>query len=142
MSMVGRSLLFLALLLVVSCSGHLPNTALRRHEANRHYEMNDSTPLVALMREQRIVPPDEASTTPLLDQLQLELAKSDRSGRYNGVTYELTRGNVLARDWIVQTPDDWGKRASELKVYPLDCKDCEQDVLLPSCSSDADCAGG
>jgi phosphatidylserine/phosphatidylglycerophosphate/cardiolipin synthase-like enzyme len=142
MSMVGRSLVFLALLLVVSCSGHLPNTALRRHEANQHYEMNDSTPLVALMREHHIVPPDEASTTPLLDQLQAELAKSDRSGLYDGVTYELTRGNVLARDWIVQTPDDWGKRASDLKVFPLDCKDCEQDVLLPSCSSDADCAGG
>ena len=142
MSMVGRSFVFLALLLVVSCSGHLPNTAVRRHEANEHYKVNDSTPLVALMRERHIVPPDQASAMPLLDQLQAELAKSDRSGRYNGVTYELTRGNVLARDWIVQTPDMWGKRASELKAFPLDCKDCEADVLLPSCSSDADCGGG
>jgi phosphatidylserine/phosphatidylglycerophosphate/cardiolipin synthase-like enzyme len=142
MSMVGRSFVFLALLLVVSCSGHLPNTALRRHEANEHYKVNDSVPLVALMRERHIVPPEQASATPLLDQLQAELAKSDRSGRYNGVTYELTRGNVLARDWIVQTPDIWGKRASEVKAFPLDCKDCEPDVLLPSCSSDADCGGG
>jgi phosphatidylserine/phosphatidylglycerophosphate/cardiolipin synthase-like enzyme len=142
MSMVGRSFVFLALLLVVSCSGHLPNTALRRHEANKHYKVNDSVPLVALMRERHIVPPDQASATPLLDQLQAELAKSDRSGRYNGVTYELTRGNVLARDWIVQTPDIWGKRASDLKVFPLDCKNCEPDVLLPFCSSDVDCAGG
>ena len=142
MSMVGRPFVFLALLLVVSCSGHLPNTAVRGHEATEHYKVNDSTPLVALMREQHIEPPDQASATPLLDQLKVELAKSDRSGRYDGVTYELTRGNVLGRDWIVQTPDAWGRRASALKVYPLDCKDCEKDVLLPSCSSDADCDGG
>ena len=142
MSMAGRSFAFLALLLVVSCSGHLPNTALRRHEANSYYRVNDSTPLVALMRERHIAPPDEASTTPLLEQLQAELAKSDRSGRYNGVTYELTRGNVLGSGWIVQTPGAWGRRAADLKFYPLDCKDCEKDVLLPSCSSDADCGGG
>src|SRR5476649_2227198 len=142
MSMVGRSFAFLALLLVVSCSGHLPNTALRRHEVNSFYRVNDSTPLVALVRERHIAPPDQASTTPLLDQLQAELAKSDRSGRYNGVTYELTRGNVLGSGWIVQTPDAWGRRAADLKFYPLDCKDCEKDVLLPSCSSDADCGGG
>jgi hypothetical protein len=70
MSMVGRSSALLALLLVVSCSGHLPNTALRRHEANSYYRVNDSTPLVALMRERGIKPPDEAAATPLLDQLQ------------------------------------------------------------------------
>ena len=142
MSMVGRSFVFLALLLVVSCSGHLPNTALRRHEANEHYKVNDSTPLVALMRERHIAPPDMSSATPLLDQLQAELAKSDHSGRYMGITYDLTHGNVLGRDWIVQTPNSWGKRASELKAFPLDCKNCEPDVLLPSCSNDADCDGG
>ena len=142
MSMVGRSFVFLPLLLVVSCSGHLPNTALRRHEATAYYQVNDSTPLVALMRELHIEPPDLAAATPLLDQLQAELAKSDRSGRYNGVTYDLTRGNVLGNDWIVQTPDIWGRRATELKVFPLDCKNCEPDVLLPACSSDADCDGG
>ena len=142
MSMVGRSWVYLVLLLVVSCSGHLPNTALRRHEANEHYQINDSVPLVALMRERHIVPPDQASATPLLDQLQAELAKSDRAGRFKGITYDLTRGNVLARDWIVQTPDVWGKHASEVKAFALDCKDCEPDVLLPSCSSDADCNGG
>src|SRR5476651_1700385 len=142
MSMAGRSFAFLALPLVASCSGQLPNTALSRHEVNSFYRVNDSTPLVALVRERHIAPPDQASTTPLLDQLQAELAKSDRSGRYNGVTYELTRGNVLGSGWIVQTPDAWGRRAADLKFYPLDCKDCEKDVLLPSCSSDADCGGG
>jgi phosphatidylserine/phosphatidylglycerophosphate/cardiolipin synthase-like enzyme len=142
MSMVGRSFMLLALLLVASCGGHLPNTAWTRHEARIHYRVNDETPLVALMRERHIVPPDEAAATPLLDQLQAELAKSDRSGRYDGVTYELTRGNTLGSNWIVQTPNSWGKRASELKSFPLDCKNCEPDVLLPSCSSDADCGGG
>jgi len=143
MSMAGRFLVVLTiLLLVVSCSGTLPNTALRRHEAKGHYEVNDSTPLVALMRERHIVPPDQSSATPLLEQLQAELAKSDRSGRYKGVTYDLTKGNVLGPDWIVQSPNDWGHRAADLKVFPLDCKDCDPDVLLPSCASDADCDGG
>lgn len=143
MSIAGRSSVVLTiLLLAVSCSGTLPNTALRRHEASAYYEVNDSTPLVALMRERHIEPPDQSSPTPLLDQLQAELAKSDQSGRYNGVTYELTRGNVLGRDWIVQSPNVWGRKASELKSYPLECKDCDQDILLPSCSSDADCDGG
>ena len=143
MSMAGRlSFVLTVLLLVASCSGALPNTALRRHEANAHYKMNDSMPLVALMRERHIVPPDQSLATPLLEQLQAELAKSDRPGRYKGITYELTRGNVLGRDWIVQSPNDWGRKASDLKVFPLECKDCDQDILLPSCSSDADCDGG
>ena len=91
----------------------------------------------------RIEPPDiEAAATPLLDQLQAELAKSDRSGRYKGVTYDLTQGNVLGSDWIVQSPNDWGRSARRAEVLPLDCKDCDPDVLLPSCNSDADCGGG
>jgi phosphatidylserine/phosphatidylglycerophosphate/cardiolipin synthase-like enzyme len=140
--MVGRSFAFVVVLLIASCSGQLPNTALRHHEAREHYKVNDSTPLVALMRERHIEPPDETSATPLLEQLQSELAKSDRGRRYDGITYALTRGNTLGHDWIVQTPDNWGKRASDLEVFPLDCKDCEPDALLPYCSSDADCGGG
>jgi len=143
MSMAGRFPVVLTILfLVVSCSGTLPNTALRRHEANEHYKVNDSTPLVALMRERHIVPPDLSSSTPLLEQLLAELAKSDRSGRYKGITYDLTKGNLLGPDWIMQTPNDWGQRAADLKYFPLDCKDCDPAVLLPSCTSDADCNGG
>jgi phosphatidylserine/phosphatidylglycerophosphate/cardiolipin synthase-like enzyme len=142
MSMAGRSVVLLGLLLVTSCGGYLPNTALSRHDARIGYHVNDETPLVALVRERHIMPPDVDSPTPLLDQLQAELAKSDRPGRYKGVTYDLTYGNRLATDWIVQTPNSWGKRAADLKSFPLDCKNCEPDALLPSCSSDADCDGG
>lgn len=142
MSMVGRLFGVLVLLLATSCGGHLPNTALTRHEARIGYRVNDETPLVALVRERHIVPPDTDAPTPLLEQLQAELAKSDRPGRYKGVTYDLTYGNRLGSDWIVQTPNSWGKRSSELKSFPLDCKNCEPDVLLPACSSDADCGGG
>jgi phosphatidylserine/phosphatidylglycerophosphate/cardiolipin synthase-like enzyme len=128
--------------LLGSCGGTLPNTALRQHEAREHYQVNDATPLVALVRERHIVPPDQASATPMLEQLEGELAKSDLSGRYKGVTYDLTQGNVLGRDWIVQSPNGWGRKASDLKFFPLNCKDCDPDVALPSCSSDADCGGG
>lgn len=141
--MPRRIFFLLSFVLVLgSCGGTLPNTALRRHEANEHYQVNDATPLVALVRERHIVPPDPSSATPLLEQLDAELAKSDLSGRYKGVTYDLTRGNVLGRDWIVQSPNNWGRKASDLKFFPLDCKDCDQDITLPSCSSDADCDGG
>jgi phosphatidylserine/phosphatidylglycerophosphate/cardiolipin synthase-like enzyme len=132
MSMAGRFSVVLTIsILVVSCSGTLPNTAMRRHEASEHYKVNDSTPLVALIRERHIEPPDQSSATPLLEQLQAELAKSDRSGRYQGVTYDLTQGNVLGRDWIVQSPNDWGRKASDLKSSSLECKDCDRDLLLP-----------
>jgi phosphatidylserine/phosphatidylglycerophosphate/cardiolipin synthase-like enzyme len=140
--MLRRLIPLLASLLLLSCGGSLPNTALRQHEANRHYKVSDSIPLVTLMRERHIEPPDVASNIPLLEQLMEELAKSDRIGTYKGVTYDLTYGNRLGRGWIVQTPDDWGRSAADHTVYPLDCKECDQDVLLPSCSSDADCPGG
>ena len=143
LSMITRLLAAALLVLTLgSCSGYLPNTSLRRHEVGPHYEMNDSTPLVVLMKAQQIRPPDQGAAVPLLDQLMAELEKSDRSGRYKGVTYDLTRGNVLGRDWIVQSPVNWGRRAADLKFYPLDCKDCDPDVLLPRCASDADCDGG
>jgi phosphatidylserine/phosphatidylglycerophosphate/cardiolipin synthase-like enzyme len=141
--MASRTFLLLSLVFLLgSCGGTLPNTALRRHEANENYKVNDATPLVALVRERNIRPPDQTSATPLLEQLEAELAKSDRSGRYKGVTYDLTRGNVLGGNWIVQSPNDWGHKASELKFFPLDCKDCDRDVGLPSCNTDADCVGG
>lgn len=147
LSMAGRFHLSLlgSLLLGItaaSCSGHLPNTSFSRHDAARYYEMNDYTPLVALIRDQHIKPPDENSAVPLLDQLQAELEKSDGPGRYKGITYDLTHGNVLGHDWIVQSPHNWGRSAADLKFYALDCKDCDPDTLLPSCSRDADCDGG
>ena len=42
----------------------------------------------------------------------------------------------------MQSPTRWGRRADDLPFYPLDCKNCERDVMLPACSSDADCPDG
>lgn len=127
---------------VVSCGGILPNSAVPGHVARGYYPVDDTTPLIALIRERGIEAPRHSSPTPILDQLAAELAKSDVDGRYKGITYDLTHGNSLARDWIVQSPDLWGRKAGDLKFYPLDCPNCGNALSLPSCSTDADCDGG
>ena len=109
---------------VASCGGILPNSAVPGHVARGYYPVDDTTPLIALIRERGIEAPRHSSPTPILDQLAAELAKSDVDGRYKGITYDLTHGNSLARDWIVQSPDLWGRKAGDLKFYPLDCPSC------------------
>jgi phosphatidylserine/phosphatidylglycerophosphate/cardiolipin synthase-like enzyme len=129
--------------LLSSCSGQVGNSALPDDQAERVFSgLNAATPITAVIRDHGIEIPDPASPTPLLEQVRRELAKSDPGGAYAGITYDLTRGNVLPRDWLRQSPTRWGLPASDLPFYPLACKDCEPDVLLPSCSSDADCPNG
>jgi phosphatidylserine/phosphatidylglycerophosphate/cardiolipin synthase-like enzyme len=137
------ALLTTTLILLLSCSGRLPNTAVSDDAAERAYSgLNAATPIAALIRERGIETPDDSSTVPLLDQVRRELAKSDPTGAYAGVTYQLTRGNTLPTGWLQQSPTRWGHRADDLPFYPLDCKGCEPDVLLPRCDSDTDCANG
>jgi len=56
--------------------------------------------------------------------------------------YDLTRGNTLKPDWLVQRPDPLGPQGERPAYYPLNCKDCDPETLLPSCSTDADCPRG
>ncbi|HEY6979813.1 hypothetical protein [Reyranella sp.] len=128
---------------VVACSGMIPNSAVSRHLAMRFTGALDAaTPIPTVIHDRGIHVPDPASDVPILDQLEAELARSDVHSAFAGVTYDLTRGNKLAGDWIVQTPNWWGRRAADLPFYPLECTNCETDVRLPDCASDADCAGG
>jgi phosphatidylserine/phosphatidylglycerophosphate/cardiolipin synthase-like enzyme len=133
-------------LLLAACSGAPPNSAVTEEGAEPHVgKRRATTPLAAITKQYDIQPPDPQSATPLLEQLERELAKSDPNGRFRGVTFQLTRGNSLAPNWIVQTPNSWGRRGAELPFYPLRCKEgqsCAEDVALPFCSSDADCGGG
>jgi hypothetical protein len=139
----ARTLCLLLIAMLGSCSGALPNSAVSRHMANRFAGAVDSaTPVAKVIHDRGIRVPDEQSGVPLLEQLQAELAKSDIDGAFAGITYDLTRGNTLPRDWLVQTPVDWGRQAKELSFYPLDCKGCDPELRLPSCASDADCNGG
>ena len=57
-------------------------------------------------------PLDPDATTPLLQQLMPQLAKTDPDGHYRGVTYDLSTDNRLPDGWLLQTPDAWGKPAS------------------------------
>jgi phosphatidylserine/phosphatidylglycerophosphate/cardiolipin synthase-like enzyme len=109
------SILAVLATLLASCGGNLPNTAVSRHLAGRYAgALSDSTAVATVIRDRGIHPPDRSSAVPLLDQLRAELAKSDPNGSYAGITYDLTQGNSLGRDWIVQTPNMWGRKASEL----------------------------
>ena len=53
--------------------------------------------------------------TDVLDQLFEHVYKLDRNGDYLGKTYSLTTDNALPSQWVVQTPNVWGKRASEVQ---------------------------
>jgi phosphatidylserine/phosphatidylglycerophosphate/cardiolipin synthase-like enzyme len=140
---LGRTLCLLLIATLGSCSGVLPNSATPRHTANRFSGAIDAaTPVAKVIHDRGIRVPDQQSGVPLLDQLREALAESDLDGAFAGITYDLTRGNALPRDWLVQTPDDWSRKAGDLRFYPLECKDCDPDLLLPSCASDADCNGG
>ena len=125
-----------------SCSGDLPNTAWRGGPGERGYSAGATTPIVDLIRERDIRTPDQAAAVPLLEQVRRELAKSDPDGAFAGTTYDLTVGNRLPPGWLLQSPTRWGRRAADLPFYPLDCKGCEPDLLLPACRSDADCRDG
>jgi phosphatidylserine/phosphatidylglycerophosphate/cardiolipin synthase-like enzyme len=127
---------------LASCSGLLPNTSISWRDAREHYAVDDSIPLVALERERHIEPPSASSPQPVLEQLAAEIGKSDSDGAFKGVTYDLSRGNSLPRDWIAQSPNVWGHKADQLRFYPLDCEACTNALALPSCVSDSDCDGG
>ena len=129
----------LCLLLVVglgSCGGNLPNSAISRHLAGRYAgALSAGTAVPTVIRDRGIHVPDPTSAVPLLEQLRDALAKSDPGGAYAGITYDLTYGNELRSDWLVQSPNRWGRKATDFAFYPL-------SKPLPACSSDADCHGG
>lgn len=128
---------------LASCSGDLPGGSVAEGQGERAYGLlTPSTALSSLIRDRGLEAPDPSRSEPLLRQLKRELAKSDPAGAYAGITYDLTRGNTLMADWLVQTPNRWGRKADDLTWFAMDCKDCEPDISLPSCSSDADCRGG
>ena len=128
---------------LASCSGDLPSGSVAEGQGERAYGLlTPSTALSSLIRDRGLEAPDPSRSEPLLRQLKRELAKSDPTGAYAGITYDLTRGNTLMADWLVQTPNRWGRKADDLTWFAMDCKDCEPDISLPSCSSDADCRGG
>ena len=142
LSMFRRLASLLILVVAGSCSGDLPSSAVSDSQAERDFGiLRSSTSIVSLMRERNIRSPDLSAPDPLL-QLQRELAKSDPDGTFAGITYDLTRGNSLAVDWLVQTPNRWGRRADDLTWFEMGCTDCEPDISLPACSTDGDCRGG
>jgi phosphatidylserine/phosphatidylglycerophosphate/cardiolipin synthase-like enzyme len=99
---------------LASCGGNLPNSAISRHLAGSYAgALTYSTALPTVIRDGHIQVPDIDSPM-FLQQLRDEVAKSDPSGAYAGITYDLTAGNTLPRDWIVQTPNIWGLNASAL----------------------------
>lgn len=128
-----------------ACGGAVPNSAIPDNLAERFYGTREAaTPIAALLRNFNIRSPDFSSPTPPLEQLRQELAKTDPDERQRGIAFDLTTGNTLGRNWIVQSPDRWGRSGADLPFYPLKCQgeQCEKDVALPSCSTDADCGSG
>lgn len=100
-------------LVLAACGGNLPNSAVSRHLAGRYAgALSSETAIATVIRDRGLKPPDIVA--PMLKPLREQLAKSDPGGAYAGITYDLTAGNQLARDWIVHTPNMWGRRAADL----------------------------
>jgi phosphatidylserine/phosphatidylglycerophosphate/cardiolipin synthase-like enzyme len=98
--------------------------------------------LAQVERDYGIQKLDPAAPTPLLKQTLEEIEKTDPFRYFRGRTYRLTAGNVLPRDWLIQTPNVWGKRGADVPFLPLDCEDCDPDFRLPVCTADPQCGPG
>lgn len=108
------AVLLLSTVLIAACGGNLPNSATSRHLADAYAgALSDETAIPTVIRDRGIQAPDIAAGL-VLDRLRAELAKSDPSGAFAGITYDLTQGNSLPRDWIVQSPNQWGRRSDDL----------------------------
>lgn len=126
-----RGFAALAALALAACSLYPPKDAVR-----------GANGLAQVERDYGIHPLDPTSPTPLLKQALEEVEKTDPLRYFRGRTYRLTTGNRLPQDWLLQTPNAWGKRAAEVPFFPLDCKDCDPEFRLPVCSADAQCGPG
>jgi len=134
---------FICLLGLAGCV-HLPDTAHGENvAAPSDGEITNATPLAAVIKARQVQPLDPASSTPLLDQAMVELAKTDDKQRYRGVTYNLTKDNVLDAQWLIQSPNVWGRPASKIAFMPLECKGaCDADFHLAYCRKNSDCGAG
>jgi phosphatidylserine/phosphatidylglycerophosphate/cardiolipin synthase-like enzyme len=121
----------LGVLVLATCSIYPPKDAVRGADG-----------LAQVEAEYGIRPLDPAAKTPLLEQALEEVEKTDPLRYFRGRTYRLTAGNQLPKDWLLQTPNVWGKRGADVPFFPLDCKDCDADFRLPVCTTDPQCAPG
>jgi phosphatidylserine/phosphatidylglycerophosphate/cardiolipin synthase-like enzyme len=104
---------------------------------------SDSTSgLDGLARSYGVRPLDPAASSLLIEQAARELKKTDPGHRLQGTTYELTRGNQLRDDWLIQSPDLWGHTAEGVAVQAQDCEGCEPDLQLPACNAGDGCQVG
>jgi phosphatidylserine/phosphatidylglycerophosphate/cardiolipin synthase-like enzyme len=88
-----------------------------------------------------IRPLDPRSKVLLVKQALEEIEKTDTLQRYRGTTYDLTYGNRLPANWILQTPNVWGKSTADLRYFPIHCVNCRADFQLPTCVAAPDCSG-
>ena len=128
---------------LVSCSGVLPNSASFDRQGERDYSaLSAGTAIATLIRERGIT---DAGQLLARAAARAGAARSgEERSRRHVCRHHLRseRRQQPAEEWLVQSPTRWGHRADDLPLYPFDCKNCERDVMLPSCSSDADCPGG
>lgn len=85
---------------------------------------------------------DPASPTSLSERAVVEIAKTDPQQKLRSITYEMSDGNWLPDEWLIQTPDVWGLASAAVPFLPLDCKNCDRDFQLPVCRRALDCGVG
>lgn len=97
--------------------------------------------LDGIARQFGVQPLDPASSVPLTKQALEEIEKTDPFRQLKETTYELTQGNHLPANWLIQTPDVWNKPAAVVSYISPNCAGCTTDLRLPLCRGAADCGG-
>jgi phosphatidylserine/phosphatidylglycerophosphate/cardiolipin synthase-like enzyme len=97
--------------------------------------------LETIAQHYEVKPLDPQSPVPLVKQALEQIEETDPLRRLRGTTYHLSYGNRLPDNWILQTPNVWGKRAAEVRYTSVECKHCDQDFRLHACASSARCRG-
>ncbi len=105
-----RWLLPAALLCLANCSLYPPPDGIN-HSGGGAWPPSSS----AMASSRSIPAPMCRSPNKRLEELQ----KTDPTRHYAGTTYRLSDGNQLPANWIIQTPDAWGKQAAAIPYEPL-----------------------
>lgn len=83
-----------------------------------------------------------AAQTPLTEALFKRLLALDPQGEYTA--YSRTATNTLPEGWLLQTPNVWNMRVSDVAIVPLcfDGTKCDDLLRMPFCSESAPCKTG
>ena len=76
----------------------------------------------------------QVQASPTLQSVLDAVRAADPHGKDQGWAYALTKGNALEGDWLIQSPDWWGREAADL-IVAEDCSGglCDPNLKMKIC---------